>query len=156
MAPAAKPGTIVVGLGGSHASRAALHWAVGEAARRAFSLTVVTVLTTEHDDWAQINRMQAHLIREAAATVPTRLAIHRKWVAGQIAPALVSASEDCSMLVLGGHQPRVSRDTAVGFITEQCLLTARCPIVVVPAATGRGTPGDQPTTVATQGQEPGQ
>lgn len=137
-----KTGTIVVGLSGSHASRAALYWAVAEAARSACSLTVVTVLTTEHDDWAQINRMQAHLIRAAASTIPRRLPIHRQWVAGQIAPALVSAAEGAAMLVIGLHQPRVSQDTAVGFITEHCLREASCPVVVVPALTALGTPGD--------------
>lgn len=125
-------GGIVIGLNGSHASRAALQWAIAAAAGLGSRLAVLTVLTAETDDCRQINRMQTHLIRAAAAGLLDRRSIDRRWVHGQAGPALVEASEGAAVLVLGRHQARVTPDTRTGLIAEYCIQAAGCPVVIVP------------------------
>lgn len=125
-------GGIVIGLNGSHASRAALRWAIAEPAGRGNRLTVLTVLTAEADNCRQINRMQAHLIRTASVGLLDRRSIDRRWVHGQAGPALVEASEGAAVLVLGRHQARVTPDTRTGLIAEYCIQAAGCPVVIVP------------------------
>lgn len=129
---AMNPGGIIVGLNGSHASRAALQWAIAEAVIRGRRVAVLTVLTSDRDDCRQIDRMQAHLIRAASAGLLDHTSIDRRCVRGRVGPALVEASEGAAALVIGRHQARITPDTATGIIIEYCLQASGCPVVIVP------------------------
>lgn len=131
--------TILVGVSGSPASRSALRWAADEAERRECRLRVVLVWQRETAaSYAQqADRRDRTKCREQAWTVLTESVRAElgpgPWrstsvqaVEGRIEQALVAASEDAELLVLGSGQP-----TLIGPVIRTCLVSAHCPVVVV-------------------------
>lgn len=131
--------TILVGVSGSPASRSALRWAADEAERRECRLRVVLVWQREMAaSYAQqADRRDRTKCREQACTVLTESVRAElgpgPWrstsvqaVEGRIEQALVAASEDAELLVLGSGQPAL-----IGPVIRTCLVNARCPVVVV-------------------------
>ena len=131
--------TILVGVSGSPASRSALRWAADEARRRECRLRVVLVWQREMAaSYAQqADRRDRTKCREQAWSVLTESVRAElgpgPWrgtaveaVEGRTEQALVAASEDAELLVLGSGQPAL-----IGPVVRTCLANAHCPVVVV-------------------------
>ncbi|GAA4783451.1 hypothetical protein GCM10023200_16120 [Actinomycetospora chlora] len=147
---------VVVGLDGSDGARAALHHALGEAARRRAGVrAVVSYLPTDY--WtdllsadlprrapdagagatARARAVVAEVVAERGAAgepLPER-PIEVLGVAGPPADVLVDAAEGEALLVVG-HRGRGARHGRLtGPVAIGCVLRARCPVTVVPART---------------------
>jgi nucleotide-binding universal stress UspA family protein len=130
--------TILVGVSGSASSRVALRWAADEAERRECRLRIVLIWQgEERASYAQQDRRDSTERREDAWCILTdsvRTTLGSgplrnttvEAVEGRVEPALVSASEDADLLVLGSGP-----DAVVGPVVRTCLAEAHCPVVVV-------------------------
>ncbi|HVB44037.1 MAG TPA: universal stress protein [Streptosporangiaceae bacterium] len=146
---------ILVGVGGSGASMAALAWAAREARRRDWGLRVMRAWRSHpaRASYAGTGSPSDEPTSEAAAT--ERLAadvraalggnaspgLEIKVVEGAAARVLAEASADADLLVLGsGHQSPVAQpdplivDRPVGPVIRACLSHARCPVVIISPA----------------------
>ena len=141
---------VLVGVDGSSESLVALSWAAQEAARLGAALDVVHVWsvpagpaaedvvpprTSVHDNAQQIlDVAMAHL----SSTQPT-LDASARLVEGEAVEALVAASADHQLLVLGSRGFGGFMELLVGSVSQACAERAACPVVVVPSTTA-----DQP------------
>jgi nucleotide-binding universal stress UspA family protein len=131
--------TVLVGLSGSPASLAALQWAADEADRRGSRLRILMISESEQrasyaqqpSDGDETQRRQrtwtvlTESVRAALGPGPwhnTTL----EAIEGRIEQALVAASEDAELLVLGS-----GRAPVIGPVIRTCLTEAHCPVVVV-------------------------
>ncbi|AKU15467.1 universal stress protein [Luteipulveratus mongoliensis] len=132
-------GAIVVGVDGSTASQAALHWAVREATLR--DLWVHVLHATDAAPW-----LTADYAREPRAVDPVisaALRDVRRRVPGLVAtwseplgspiPALIDASRIADTIVVGGRGAGAISSAVKGSIAVQVGAQARCPVVVVRA-----------------------
>lgn len=143
------PAPIVVGLDGSSASLAALHWAAGEAAAHGAPLVAVCVSdprprriapyagagyagSDAADTIAAVNRM----ITESGIE-----GVRRIFEVGIPSQVLVRISLGARMLVLGHADHHRHRDSdretpphapVLGSIARACVARAACPVVTVP------------------------
>ena len=139
---------IVVGVDGSGHSRAALEWAVREAAVRHAPLTVVTVhqapveylgSAVDHaqdHDLAEPYRRAAQdaLDRVFAETGEARPeSVTVQSVNGTPAEALLAAARDADMLVVGSRGAGGFPRSLMGSVSSQVTRHAICPVVVIPA-----------------------
>ena len=140
---------IVVGIDGSHNASHALQWAMKEAALRRAPLTVITVHPTIASYWSgqPVNfpgdddqTAEARKLAEAAvASVSAELGDTRPEsvtvtaINGFPAQALIDASEDCDLLVVGTRGGGGFSSLAVGSVSNQVIHHAKCPVVAVPA-----------------------
>jgi nucleotide-binding universal stress UspA family protein len=140
--------TVVVGIDGSTGSRAALRYALEDAARRgtgvrmisglippqywpnAYGLAAPPTIGEMKDDLRVIaQRMVAAVVadRPDLAAVPVEL--HE--IEGQPAKVLIEQSRGADLLVVG-HRGRGGFTSALlGSVGLQCVLHAQCPVVVV-------------------------
>ncbi|MBB1159507.1 MULTISPECIES: universal stress protein [Amycolatopsis] len=136
---------IVVGVDGSAGSAAAVRWALTEA--KASGRTVVALRAWTFDPLADIESAVSRTPSEIASRYQHELdhvldeargdfegvRVRSGTIDGAPGPALVRASADAAMLVLGSHgHSRVLR-LLVGSVSEYCLRQSRCPVVIVPA-----------------------
>lgn len=152
-------GTIVVGVDGSEESQAALRWAAEEAGLRNADLKVVyaydyqppwrqhrfgdEIMSSgtdkervrerlEHDD-AEAREHAEALVREVAADVGNAgvkveaLAITHD----NPAEALVDASADADLLVVGSRGRGGFKGLVLGSVSQQCVQHAACPVTVI-------------------------
>jgi len=140
---------VVVGLDGTSASLAALHWAAGEAAAHAAPLVAVCVSDPRPRRIAQYARI-GNAQSDAADTIA---AVHRMITESGIAnvrrvfevgipsQVLVRVSLGARVLVLGHADHHRYRDNqapphahaaALGSIARACVARATCPVVIVP------------------------
>ena len=144
-------GRIVVGVDGSDGSRAALEYAMDEAARRGCGVRVVWAIP-ETGYWAGAYGMTPSLISEigkdlenagremvdavvadrgtAVAGVPVD--VHA--VPGPPAAVLVGQSAEADLLVVGHRGLGGLRSAVLGSVGMQCVLHASGPVTVVPHA----------------------
>jgi nucleotide-binding universal stress UspA family protein len=135
---------ILVGVSGSPASLAALQWAADEADRRGCRLRIVLIWEHEqHASYAQqADRVDGPERSEQARSVLTsavravlgsgpRRNATVEAVEGRVEQALVTASADADLLVLGSGPAAM-----IGPVTRTCLTEAHCPVVVVSRAAG--------------------
>ena len=144
---------VVVGVDGSHGSRAALHHALGEAARRHTGVRAVVAYPPPHygaelfaldplppvpDPGPGATARARGLVdevvtarRAAAAPLPD-VATEVVGVAGPPADVLVDTADGADLLVIGhrGHGAVHGRPT--GPVALGCILRSRCPVTVVP------------------------
>jgi nucleotide-binding universal stress UspA family protein len=141
-------GTIVVGVDGSDGSRAALRWALEEAALRGARLEAVVTWQVPTYAYAGVAVMPplAELaeaasasLEEAIAAVTTELGdtaagveIERVVLEGPAAGLLVERSRDADLLVVGSRGYGGFRGLLLGSVSHQCASHAHCPVVVVP------------------------
>lgn len=135
---------IVVGIDGSDAGTAALDWAADEARRRNATLEIVHAWSMPNADPflpvaidpELIRRSGAHVLAAAVDRVGTGqgLTLVPKLVAGTPDAALLAASADADLLVVGSHGHGVVAGVLLGSVTQRVLHRARCPVVVVRAA----------------------
>ena len=143
--------TVVVGVSGSRASVAALHWAIDEAQRRHAWLRIVRCWNPEERaPYApvdgQLTRTEQHEAASMALATLVRAEFGTEppaWVTAELAQGiaernLVDRSAGADLLVLGSASPRTATGRSIGPIIRACLSRAECPVVVCAAErTGR-------------------
>ena len=151
---------IVVGVDGSDESKEALRWALEEARRRETPLRAIWVtelpigtslgvtsmaapmgmpiyepLAPETADAirkASAERL-ATVVAEATEGAPGAADVHveQEVLEGHAAEALVRASEDQEMLVVGSRGHGGLKGMLLGSVSQACAQHARCPVVIV-------------------------
>jgi nucleotide-binding universal stress UspA family protein len=141
-------GRIVVGLDGSPGSLAALSWAAREARLRGATLEVVVawkypmpvLLFPAAPDPPSVKtlRTEAKELTEHALTkVADDVAgvdIERRVVEGTPAEVLLGRLVEADLLVVGSRGLGGFRGLLLGSVSQQCVLHATRPVVVVPSA----------------------
>ncbi|MGY1808308.1 universal stress protein [Blastococcus sp. SYSU D00669] len=152
---------IVVGIDGSAGARAALAWALAEAARRGAGLEVVSAFPVDFYwadpyllDTARIDEIRADTearARAAVEEVRTEVGtaddvdVQVVVVAGAPSAHLVQRSEGADLLVVGSRGRGAVRSAVAGSVALHCSAHARCPVVVVHAAAA--DPAEPPRVV---------
>jgi nucleotide-binding universal stress UspA family protein len=140
---------IVVGIDGSHNASHALEWAMTEAGMRHADLTVITVNSVIAGYWSgrpvtmpgddervtEARELAEKAVAKIAADLGDRqpASVHVVAKNGFPAQALIDASEDSDLLVVGSRGGGGFGALSVGSITNQVVHHAKCPVVVVPA-----------------------
>jgi nucleotide-binding universal stress UspA family protein len=142
---------IVVGIDGSHHSTKALEWALKEAAVQHTPLTVLTVHSVPASPWtgnpvimeqdageqekmlAAVEELTQRVASELGETRPDSVTV--RAINGFPAEALIEASTDADLLVVGSRGAGGFAKLMMGSISSQVVEHAHCPVVVVP--TGR-------------------
>lgn len=139
---------IVVGVDGSGHSRAALEWAVREAAVRHAPLTVVTVhqapvaylgsavdQAQDHGLAERYRRAAEEAIDSVYARVgePCPDSVTVQSVNGTPTEALLAAAQNADMLVVGSRGAGGFPRALMGSVSSQVTRHAVCPVVVIPA-----------------------
>jgi nucleotide-binding universal stress UspA family protein len=140
---------IVVGIDGSHNASHALEWAMAEAAIRKAPLTVITVNSVPASHWtgapvelpgdqdkvAEIRKTAEAAVEEVAsklgASRPESVTVTA--VSGFPAQALIDASRDSDLLVVGTRGGGGFAPLLLGSVCNQVVHHAHCPVAVVPA-----------------------
>ena len=141
---------IIVGVDGSEAGVRALKWAVVEAERRDRSgqTTSVQAMTAwEFDPASEPESVAIRLEdpREAARRAVSEtvsnvcdahpgVPVADEVVQGAAADVLVRAADDADLLVIGSHGHSRAFHAVLGSISEACIRTATCPVLVIPMA----------------------
>ncbi|HEY1321723.1 MAG TPA: universal stress protein [Streptosporangiaceae bacterium] len=137
---------VVVGVDGSAASVAALKWAAHYA--EATGATVLAMLAWHYPTAGGqppigvapeiVHDESEHLMAEAlgeavsqAATAYPGARIEAKTVYGHPAEALIDASKEAALLVVGSRGHGAFRGMLVGSVSIHCVTGAHCPVVVV-------------------------
>ena len=149
---------IVVGVDGSTGARAALAWALTEAARRGAELEVVTAFPVDfywadpflldtgridaiRSDTEARARAAVEAVRAELAPAVEDVGVAVLVVAGAPAAHLVQRSQGAALLVVGSRGRGGLRSTVAGSVALHCSAHAGCPVVVVhPAAPAAGEP----------------
>ena len=141
------PSRIVVGVDGSDASKVALRWALEESALWGSELVVAHAWNTPYpvEPWGMVvtprdrgvfeqqaqELIETMVAAEIAAGAPTV-----SWTVRAIedasGPALVRASEDTDLLVVGSRGRGGFAALLVGSTSLHCLHHANCPVTIVP------------------------
>jgi nucleotide-binding universal stress UspA family protein len=163
---------IVVGIDGSVGSENALRWAVSEARLR--SATVRAVLALTANSW--ITHIRPHEVAErSASTGPEDLphaarqvlqeTVHHVPLGDPPVPvvtivaarppvrALVDASQDAQMLVVGARGRSRMRRRVIGSVSGACMHEATAPVVVVHGRVNMH-PDKRPVLVGVDGSQP--
>ena len=138
---------VVVGVDGSAGGRAALLFALEDAARRALPVEAV-VAYAEPDHWMDLyvlgpyepERARAAAVEQARALVAEvlpegpRPPVRLRVVQGAPADALVHAAHEGDLLVVGSRGHGGFTSMLLGSVSMQCELHAVCPVTVVHSA----------------------
>ena len=133
---------LIVGVDESPCSAAALRWAVREARARGWKVTALHAWDwLEHGHAVADNFDSADGEREAAASLDRILTealggngagdVLRSVVRGRPVPALLEATSDAELLVLGARGLGGLKSLVLGSVSHQCTHHASCPVVVV-------------------------
>jgi nucleotide-binding universal stress UspA family protein len=144
---------IVVGLDGSTASRAALAFALREAARRGAAVEVVTAFeipgywdaiyrALPPEDGPSLIEARDAVCKEVdnvvedvraslADEMPQRPPVAVTAVGGSAADALLRAARAADLLVVGSRGRGGFTSMLLGSVSLQCMLHATCPVTVV-------------------------
>ena len=139
---------IVVGVDGSVHSRRALEWALAEARVRGDRCLVVHALDYGHADAAPLVGFLDAMTAAAREVLDTEVAFARHsrhkvkglLISGPAAGALLGASRDADLLVLGSRGKSGLSAALGGSVSTAVLHQASCPVVVVPSKDEAGTP----------------
>ncbi|HEU4972127.1 MAG TPA: universal stress protein [Gaiellaceae bacterium] len=145
-------GSIVVGVDGSDASHDALRWAAEEAKLRSATLVALHAWSfvpaqpigdpgmlavpagdlagqlNAENDAAQIGLDQAV---EVALGAGSEVHLERRLVEGDAGEALVAASKDAVLVVVGSHGRSGFKAALLGSVSRHVVDHAACPVVVV-------------------------
>jgi nucleotide-binding universal stress UspA family protein len=144
---------IVVGIDGSESSKAALHWALVEGERNS---EPVHVISTWSYPWmvaapAPIGTAgpppeEMEVAAEAGLTALVEtlssgsgVEITHEVLQGDAAGALIEASEDASLLVVGSRGRGAFKRAMLGSVSSKVVAHSECPVLVVPEGS---TPDD--------------
>ncbi len=132
---------VVVGVDQSAHSRRALSWAVEEAELRGASLEVVHAWLAplaRYDGPGPVDldladrRGQAILDKAMASIGISGVEVTAMPVEGEPAPVLVRAAEGADLVVVGSRGHGGFTALLVGSVSQRCVESAPCPVVVVP------------------------
>jgi nucleotide-binding universal stress UspA family protein len=142
---------ILVGVSGSRASVAALHWAADEAQRRHARLTVVCAWddSLRLAPYAEVT--ESHAAADAKAALRDGLAAAMRTALGPVPPdgldaelavgiaerVLIDRSATADLLVIGTARLHDGPGPSVGPVLRACLCRAACPVVVVSPGAGQ-------------------
>jgi len=155
---------VVVGVDGSPESMRALAWAAAEARVRAAVLQIVHVDVFRHEVMELFGpgvlRSERAILDEAAArarSLEPSVVVDARLCEPPAGDALVDASEDAELLVVGSSGAGGFKHLALGSVSAECALRAKCPVVIVPSITRLAGPADADTDgpVAAGGHRPG-
>lgn len=144
---------IVVGVDGSPASQQALRWAVEEARVHKYTVQAVTTWPAQGllmDAWrglqderhAEADRISRHEVDRVRRQLGDDVSIAREVVRGDPVDLLVRLSDHAAVLVVGTHATTSLRHAALGSVSEACIMSASCPVVVVPPTRSEPYPED--------------
>ena len=133
---------IVVGVDGSRSSGEALEWAVEEARLTGARIDAVYVWDPAPIFTSGMSDEQLSALREAAGERATELVrklaygehgvtIVPRILMGHAAQALVDASEDADLLVVGSRGRGGLKGMLLGSVGHHCAAHSRCPVVIV-------------------------
>lgn len=135
---------VVVGVDETHGSRAALAFAMREAAMRGSALEVITAWTMAEDDFnasggagAEQARQRAQRVQDRAVAytlgeVDARPVFSRQVVEGDPGEVLLRVAKQAAYLVVGTSKNEPLRPVSLGSVSDYCVRHATCPVVVVP------------------------
>ncbi len=141
---------IVVGIDGSGYSQNALEWAVRQAALQHAHLTVLTVNPVATEPWTgnpvivtsdaereeKIRQAGEEAVHKAVSQLgslqPPEVSISA--ISGQVAPALISASQDADLVVVGSRGSGGFANLLLGSVSTHVVHHAKSPVAVIPAA----------------------
>jgi nucleotide-binding universal stress UspA family protein len=133
--------TILVGLDGSDASKAALAWAADEARKRGASVECLTcwswptsygwaiTIPQEFDPAADAQRVLDETLAPVRAEYPD-VTFRTAVVQGPPAPALVEASGHAELLVVGSRGHGEFAGMLLGSVSAHCAAHAHCSVVI--------------------------
>jgi nucleotide-binding universal stress UspA family protein len=129
-------GPIVVGVDGSPAAEAAVAWSADQAREQGRELVLLHATEgrrpTAFPSVPPADAGADDLPHTAALGDTSTLSVQHRAVAAPASRALVAASEDAVMLVLGRPRGRVSSWPGPTSVTRRVLAGSRCPVVLVP------------------------
>ncbi|MDX8052360.1 universal stress protein [Lentzea sp. BCCO 10_0798] len=143
---------ILVGVDGSAESRAALHWAMEEAAHRAARVEAVLAYQREpvvvpavpmglnpYGEMPQRHpaRELHEAVQQVRATMPHPPEVAECVVVGDAADHLTEASKHAELLVIGTRGRGAVREFLSHGVAANCLRHAECPVVVIPPTASR-------------------
>jgi nucleotide-binding universal stress UspA family protein len=136
-AEAARP--VVVGVDGSFASQVALRWAFREASRLGCAMHAVRVHKPHriiHDlvVGADPENLLEEAVRAAVGPAPYPIPVVRLELTGEPGSALVQASREAALLVVGTHSRDLARRAVLGSVSHYCAQHAFVPVVIVPTS----------------------
>jgi len=137
---------IVVGVDGSEHSERVLEWAMKEAALRQAPLTVITVNPVASSPWTgssiiypedkpeqerarQAAEAEVNKVGDKLGSKPSSVTVEA--INGQAAKALIDASGDADLLILGARGGGGFSGLQLGSVTNQVVHHAACPVVVI-------------------------
>ncbi|WP_405640358.1 universal stress protein [Streptomyces sp. NBC_00019] len=140
-------GRIVVGVAEKAAGSAAVGFACDEARRRGVPVDAVrawrcpTHETTDHPllagEPARLHEQRAAEELEAALQdAPADVELHRRTVEGHTRTALVNASRDADLLVIGARRHHRHFGLQLGRVAHGVLHHSACPVAIVPERVG--------------------
>lgn len=138
-------GKIVVGVDGSAGSREALRWAFAEAQIRGATLEAVIVwqypvtaslptfgvMDTPADFQSEARTTLIEILASEGITAEAPIPVSTLVAEGNPARALLDASSEADLLVVGSRGHGGFTGVLVGSISQQCVHHASCPVVVV-------------------------
>ena len=134
---------IVVGVDGSPSSREALRWALRYARSTGAEIRAVMAWdlpTTygyapsyEDFDWAEAAREALEKTVEQTMDPDSSVKLSTELVPGHAGNALVGASQDADLLVVGSRGHSAVAEMLLGSVSHHCVQHAACPVVVVRA-----------------------
>jgi nucleotide-binding universal stress UspA family protein len=151
---------IVVGVDGSPASKAALRWALDQAARTATGVDAVIVWAPEtglyygyelaamavpgEDLAAAAESVLLDTLVDVVGNHGGSVPVRPRVVQGRAVDELLRAARTAQLLVLGG--PTHGRITGLltGSVSHQCMQRASCPVVITPAAPSMSSTSSAP------------
>jgi nucleotide-binding universal stress UspA family protein len=131
--PGHHPLPVVVGTDGSHASQAALEFAIEEAALRRVPLVAVCALSDAAGVFGTARTIEADFITamgKVEADHPEVL-VQKRLEQGAPRSALLAAASQGQLLVVGARGRRGLREMALGSVSLALLHHATCPVTVV-------------------------
>jgi nucleotide-binding universal stress UspA family protein len=134
------PGPVVVGVDGSAAAAATLAFAFEEAGLRDVPLVAVCALADASGRLGEEHRVEEEFgnLMAAAAKEHPEVAVMERVLAGTPRAALLTASADAQMLVVGSRGRGGLEGMCLGSVAQAVLHHAPCPVgVVPPGANGR-------------------
>ena len=127
------PGPVLVGVDGSLAAQAATAFAFEEAALRDVPLVAVCALTDSAGRLGEAHQLEedfGHLMAYEAKEHP-EVTVVRRVLAGTPRAALLAASADAQMLVVGARGRGGVEGMRLGSVAQAVLHHAPCPVAVV-------------------------
>jgi nucleotide-binding universal stress UspA family protein len=128
---------IVVGVDGSQCSLEAMRWATRQAELTGAELHAVMAWClpeiyayTPRDFEGDARKALEDAIQQALGEKP-RVPVSTRVVEGHPATALIDASRDAQLLVLGSHGRGAFTGMLLGSVSQHCVGHACCPVVVV-------------------------